>query len=172
MKGGNQAVEAAPRRFLFEQKRDEASRPPSSLGFYQRSFPTPCFVSFPSPTLLMLSRASLAILLVAGITAANAQEIENRQVVVQAEAGELPGRGDSACLFARGEIHIALQESFCTGGCRHDRKPRRHSLADCVGQAFRGRAKAESVRAREQRRHIHPVSEQEDAALEAQLSVD
>ncbi len=38
----------------------------------------------------MLSRASLAILLVAGITAANAQEIENRQVVVQAEAGELP----------------------------------------------------------------------------------
>src|SRR5437870_5226925 len=38
----------------------------------------------------MLSRTSLAILLVAGITAANAQEIENRQVVVQAEAGELP----------------------------------------------------------------------------------
>ena len=38
----------------------------------------------------MLSRASLAILLVAGTTAANSQEIENRQVVVQAEAGELP----------------------------------------------------------------------------------
>ncbi len=38
----------------------------------------------------MLSRASLAILLVAGNIAANAQEIENRQVVVQAEAGELP----------------------------------------------------------------------------------
>src|SRR6266581_743113 len=38
----------------------------------------------------MFSRASLAILLVAGTTAANAQEIENRQVVVQAEAGELP----------------------------------------------------------------------------------
>src|SRR5437899_9825787 len=36
----------------------------------------------------MFSRASLAILLVAGITAANAQEIENRQVVVEAE--ELP----------------------------------------------------------------------------------
>jgi hypothetical protein len=38
----------------------------------------------------MFSRASLAILLVTGPTAANAQEIENRQVVVQAEAGELP----------------------------------------------------------------------------------
>ena len=38
----------------------------------------------------MFSRASLAILLVAGTTAANAQEIESRQVVVQAEAGELP----------------------------------------------------------------------------------
>src|SRR5438309_2741103 len=35
-------------------------------------------------------RGSLAILLVAGTIAANAQEIENRQVVVQAEAGELP----------------------------------------------------------------------------------
>ena len=38
----------------------------------------------------MLSRASVAILLVAETIAANAQEIENRQVVVQAEAGELP----------------------------------------------------------------------------------
>ena len=38
----------------------------------------------------MFSRASLAILLVAGTSAANAQEIENQQVVVQAEAGELP----------------------------------------------------------------------------------
>jgi len=38
----------------------------------------------------MFSRASLAILLVAGTTAANAQEIESRQVVVQAETGELP----------------------------------------------------------------------------------
>src|SRR2546430_14891308 len=38
----------------------------------------------------MLSRASLAILLVAGNIAANAQEIENRQVVVKAEAQELP----------------------------------------------------------------------------------
>jgi hypothetical protein len=38
----------------------------------------------------MISRASLAILLVAGTTAANAQEIENQQVVVQAEAEELP----------------------------------------------------------------------------------
>jgi len=36
----------------------------------------------------MLSRASLAILMVAGTIAANAQEIENRQVVVEAE--ELP----------------------------------------------------------------------------------
>src|SRR6266699_5288888 len=35
-----------------------------------------------------LSQAALAILLVAGTIAANAQEIENRQVVVQAE--ELP----------------------------------------------------------------------------------
>jgi hypothetical protein len=38
----------------------------------------------------MLSRASLAILLAAGTTAADAQEIENRPVVVQADAGELP----------------------------------------------------------------------------------
>src|SRR5437667_8487353 len=38
----------------------------------------------------MSPRASLAILLVVGATAANAQEIENRQVVVQAEAGEIP----------------------------------------------------------------------------------
>src|SRR6202171_5298316 len=53
---------------------------------------------------------------------------------------------------------------------RNDREPRGHSLGDRVGQAFRGRAKAESVRAREQRRHIHPVPEQEDAALEAQLA--
>src|SRR6266446_5175320 len=37
-----------------------------------------------------LSHAALATLLVAGTTAANAQEIENRQVIVQAEAGELP----------------------------------------------------------------------------------
>src|SRR5438270_14034705 len=37
-----------------------------------------------------LSHAALATLLVAGTIAANAQEIENRQVVVQAEAGELP----------------------------------------------------------------------------------
>src|SRR5713101_4902591 len=33
---------------------------------------------------------ALAILLLAGTTATNAQEIENRQVVVQAEAEELP----------------------------------------------------------------------------------
>jgi hypothetical protein len=38
----------------------------------------------------VLSRASFAILLSAGTIAANAQEIENRQVIVQAEAGELP----------------------------------------------------------------------------------
>jgi len=38
----------------------------------------------------MLSRASVAIVLVAGVTAVNAQEIENRPVVVQAEAEELP----------------------------------------------------------------------------------
>src|SRR5712671_1002209 len=37
-----------------------------------------------------LSDASLAILLSTGTIGANAQEIENRQVVVQAEAGELP----------------------------------------------------------------------------------
>src|SRR5437899_4703564 len=37
-----------------------------------------------------LSHAALAILLVAGTTAANAQETENQQVVVQAEAEELP----------------------------------------------------------------------------------
>src|SRR5438876_1995017 len=37
-----------------------------------------------------LSHAALATLLVAGTTAANCQEIENREVVVQAEAGELP----------------------------------------------------------------------------------
>src|SRR5260370_11449130 len=46
------------------------------------------FASFPSSKLGMFFPASLAILLVAGITAANAQEIENRQVVVEAE--ELP----------------------------------------------------------------------------------
>ncbi len=38
----------------------------------------------------MFSRALLAILLAAGATAANAQEIENRHVVVQAETEELP----------------------------------------------------------------------------------
>src|SRR5260370_8284392 len=37
-----------------------------------------------------LFRASLAILLVTGAAAANAQQIENRPVVVEAEAGELP----------------------------------------------------------------------------------
>jgi len=37
-----------------------------------------------------LSDAALAILLVVGAAAANAQELESRQVVVQAEAGELP----------------------------------------------------------------------------------
>jgi hypothetical protein len=37
----------------------------------------------------MFSRAWLAILLVPGTTAANAQEIENRQVIVSAEANEL-----------------------------------------------------------------------------------
>ena len=38
----------------------------------------------------MFPRAWLAILLVPGTTAANAQEIENRQVIVSAEANELP----------------------------------------------------------------------------------
>ena len=38
----------------------------------------------------MLCRASLAILLFAGTTRVNAQEIENRPVVVEAETGELP----------------------------------------------------------------------------------
>ena len=38
----------------------------------------------------MFSRALLVTLLTAGATAANAQEIENRHVVVQAEAEELP----------------------------------------------------------------------------------
>src|SRR5437667_4438984 len=38
----------------------------------------------------MSPRASLAILLVVGATAANAQETENPQVVVRAEAGEIP----------------------------------------------------------------------------------
>ena len=38
----------------------------------------------------ILSHAAFAILLLAGRTAANAQEIENRQVVVRAEAEELP----------------------------------------------------------------------------------
>jgi hypothetical protein len=45
---------------------------------------------FPSSTFRAVSRAALAILLLAGTTAANAQEMENRQVVVQAEAEELP----------------------------------------------------------------------------------
>src|SRR5438876_1072750 len=45
---------------------------------------------FPSSTFRAASRAALAILLLAGTTAANAQEMENRQVVVQAEAEELP----------------------------------------------------------------------------------
>ncbi len=38
----------------------------------------------------MLLRSSFAILLVAGTAATNAQEVENRSVVVEAEAGELP----------------------------------------------------------------------------------
>jgi hypothetical protein len=38
----------------------------------------------------MFSRASFAALMLAGATAVNAQEIEHRQVVVEAEAGELP----------------------------------------------------------------------------------
>ncbi len=38
----------------------------------------------------MLLRVLIAILLVAGTAATNAQEIENRSVVVEAEAGELP----------------------------------------------------------------------------------
>ena len=45
---------------------------------------------FPSSTFRAVSRAALAILLLAGTTAANAQEMENREVVVQAEAEELP----------------------------------------------------------------------------------
>jgi len=47
-------------------------------------------LSFPSSTFRAVSRAALAILLLAGTTAANAQEMENREVVVQAEAEELP----------------------------------------------------------------------------------
>jgi hypothetical protein len=42
-------------------------------------------ISFRSP-----SRAALAILLLAGTTSANAQEIENRRVVIEAEGEELP----------------------------------------------------------------------------------
>src|SRR5207244_2602060 len=49
-----------------------------------------CFVSFPWRASGVLSRASLAILLFAAASAANAQETENRPVVVEAEAGELP----------------------------------------------------------------------------------
>ncbi len=45
---------------------------------------------FPLSRFRAVSRAALAILLLAGTTAANAQEMENRQVVVQAEAEELP----------------------------------------------------------------------------------
>ncbi len=45
---------------------------------------------FPLSRFRAVSRAALAILLLAGATAANAQEMENRQVVVQAEAEELP----------------------------------------------------------------------------------
>ena len=37
-----------------------------------------------------LSHGALAILLVAGTTATNAQDVENRAVVVKAEAEELP----------------------------------------------------------------------------------
>ena len=52
----------------------------------------------------MLSRASLAILLVAGNIAANAQEIESRQVVVQAEAGELPSAYGAPSDLSHGRI--------------------------------------------------------------------
>src|SRR6266404_2867210 len=52
----------------------------------------------------MLSRASLAILLVAGNIAANAQEIENRQVVVQAETGELPSAYGAPSDLSHGRI--------------------------------------------------------------------
>jgi len=45
---------------------------------------------FPSSTFWTLCRAALAILLLAGPSAGNGQEIENRQVIVQAEAEELP----------------------------------------------------------------------------------
>jgi hypothetical protein len=44
----------------------------------------------PSFAFRAVSRAWLAILLLAGANATNSQEIENRQVVVQAEADELP----------------------------------------------------------------------------------
>src|SRR5438132_7489826 len=61
------------------------------------------FICFRLP-LGMLSRVSLAILLVAGTIAANAQEIENRQVVVQAEAGELPSAYGSPPDLSHGRI--------------------------------------------------------------------
>jgi hypothetical protein len=44
----------------------------------------------PSSTFRALCRAALAISLLAGTSAGNAQDIENRQVIVQAEAEELP----------------------------------------------------------------------------------
>jgi len=44
----------------------------------------------PSSTFRALCCAALAILLLAGTSAAHAQDIENRQVIVQAEAEELP----------------------------------------------------------------------------------
>src|SRR5437870_13109111 len=50
------------------------------------------------------SHAALAILLLAGTAPANAQEIENRQVVVEVEAEELPSAYGAPPDLSRGRI--------------------------------------------------------------------
>lgn len=60
----------------------------------------------------MLSRAALAILLCARVITANAQEIENRPVVVEAEAAELPSAyGAPPDFIAR--AHLYVDEVVC-----------------------------------------------------------
>src|SRR5439155_1412991 len=68
----------------------------------------------------MSPRASLAILLVVGATAANAQEIENRQVVVQAEAGELPSAYGAPPDLSHGRISTLTKSYVLSPLSSHD----------------------------------------------------
>src|SRR3989442_8524406 len=64
---------------------------------------------------------------------------------------------------------LAHQLGISAHPCRDDRQPGRHRLHQRVREAFRARAEARRLAAREDRGHVQAVTEQEDAFVQAEL---